>query len=111
PLLQKKLMSVFHYALKPSGFLILGSSETIGSHSDLFALADKGHHVYSKKVTFAHVSMDFPKQGHVARRDEPAPKAPSDLRPGASILNEANRLILTRYSPPGVVVDPDWNIV
>src|SRR5207253_8241390 len=36
PLLQKKLMSVFHYALKPNGFLLLGASETIGSHSDLF---------------------------------------------------------------------------
>src|SRR5205807_9817797 len=41
PLLQKKLMSVFHYALKPTGFLVVGSSETIGPHSDLFALWDK----------------------------------------------------------------------
>src|SRR5205085_4685590 len=35
--LQKKVFPLFHYALKPNGFLLLGSSETIGTFSELFA--------------------------------------------------------------------------
>src|SRR5262249_48191147 len=47
--LQKKVMTVFHYALKPTGFLMLGHSETVGSYSDLFSVADKRHRVFQKK--------------------------------------------------------------
>jgi chemotaxis methyl-accepting protein methylase len=37
PEVQKKLMPVFHYSLRPDGILFLGSAETIGSFTDLFA--------------------------------------------------------------------------
>jgi len=49
PPLQKKLLPIFHYALKPSGLLMLGSSETIGAFSDLFVLVDKKEKIYTKK--------------------------------------------------------------
>ena len=42
PVLQKKLMTVFHYALKPAGFLMLGRAETIGPHADLFRWSTSG---------------------------------------------------------------------
>ena len=48
--LQKKVMPVFHYALRPDGLLLLGSSETIGSAADLFSLMDKRNKVYAKKA-------------------------------------------------------------
>jgi two-component system CheB/CheR fusion protein len=38
---QNKIMHAFHYALKPTGYLILGKSESIGSASDLFEQLDK----------------------------------------------------------------------
>ena len=37
PELQKKLLPLFHYSLNPGGFLFLGSAETIGDFTDLFA--------------------------------------------------------------------------
>src|SRR5262245_3061718 len=39
--LQRKLLPIFHYALKPGGVMFLGTSETIGSASDLFDPLDK----------------------------------------------------------------------
>ena len=39
--LQKKLLSVFHYALNPTGFLVLGQAETVGAQATLFSLVDK----------------------------------------------------------------------
>ena len=48
--LQKKLIPTFHYALKPDGFLFLGTSESIGGFTDLFEPADRKHKIYSRKA-------------------------------------------------------------
>ncbi len=50
--LQKKVMPVFHYALKPNGYLVLGTAESIGIFADLFATADIKYRIYEKK--FSH---------------------------------------------------------
>ena len=82
PQLQKKLMNVFHYALKSTGFLVLGASETIGSHSDLFSLTDKQHKAYSKKMSGVRMNMDFP-MGQVSQAADTARKPPAELPRGA----------------------------
>ena len=48
PALQHKILPVFHFALKPSGLLLLGASETIGHSTNLFNARDKAMKVYSK---------------------------------------------------------------
>jgi two-component system CheB/CheR fusion protein len=47
--LQKKLFRLFHYALKPGGYMFLGSSESIGASSDLFAAVDRRSKIYVRK--------------------------------------------------------------
>jgi PAS domain S-box-containing protein len=46
--LQRRVLPVFHYALKSTGFLWLGQAESIGNLSDHFSLLDKKHKIYSK---------------------------------------------------------------
>ena len=41
PALQERLLPVFHFALNPGGFLVLGLAETVGPFGDLFELADR----------------------------------------------------------------------
>ena len=48
--LQKKLLSVFHYALNASGFLVLGQAETVGAHATLFSLVEKKYRIHRKKT-------------------------------------------------------------
>ncbi|HXU82805.1 MAG TPA: PAS domain-containing protein, partial [Polyangia bacterium] len=108
--LQRKVIEVFHYALRAGGFLVLGRSETIGLHAELFALADKRFKVYRKKPGTAAAELDF-------SPPLPAPLAPRrqypavDPRPDADVQGEANRVILDRYGPPGVIVDSNLRIV
>ena len=47
--LQKKVISLFHYALNPGGFLFLGSSETVGEAGDFFAEMDRKSKLYQRK--------------------------------------------------------------
>ncbi len=47
--LQNRIIPLFHYALKPGGFLFLGSSETAGDFGDMFAVFDKKAKLYRRK--------------------------------------------------------------
>ncbi|HEY2586444.1 MAG TPA: chemotaxis protein CheB [Tepidisphaeraceae bacterium] len=111
PMLQRKLMTVFHYALRATGYLMLGQAETIGVHSDLFAIADKRYKLFSKKVSVPRMDMMFPALDRAHARPEVVRRAIPDARTGATVQTEANRQVLARYAPPGVIVDADLQIV
>jgi two-component system CheB/CheR fusion protein len=108
--LQKKLLSVFHYALNPSGFLVLGQAETVGAQATLFSLADKKFRIHRKKESSGLLSMTFPVDYAVAGL--PRKKAPPEPAGAEKALQtEVSRVILDRYAPAGVVIDGDMQIV
>lgn len=47
---QRRLLEVFHYALKPNGLLFLGKSESIELHKELFADLDKKAKLYKRQA-------------------------------------------------------------
>jgi two-component system, chemotaxis family, CheB/CheR fusion protein len=110
PAMQKKLMTIFHYALRPNGFLVLGAAETVGPHSDLFTVADKKHRVYVKKVVDHVPEFHFPVDYALA-----APRLATRAQYlGASVTSiqdEANRLVLEKFGPPGVLVGPNLQVI
>jgi two-component system CheB/CheR fusion protein len=108
--LQKRLMGIFHYALRNTGFLLLGSAETVGSGADYFNIVDKRHKLYAKKITTDSADVGFSMGEYVRARAASAKPLSSESRP-TTIQSEANHIILSRYSPAGVVVDEDLQIV
>jgi two-component system CheB/CheR fusion protein len=108
--LQRKLLSVFHYALNLHGYLMLGQAETVGAQATMFSIADKKFRIHRRKESSELPSMTFPVDHAVAglprRKASPEP-------PGAekALQMEVSRIILDRYAPAGVVVDGDLQIV
>jgi two-component system CheB/CheR fusion protein len=49
PPLRSRLIPMFHHALKPSGVLMLGESESIGAFGELFAAMDKKHRIFGRR--------------------------------------------------------------
>ena len=47
--LQKRLISLFHYALTPAGMLFLGTSETLGDFAHLFTVLDRRAKLFQRK--------------------------------------------------------------
>ena len=106
--LQKKVLSLFHYALRPDGYLLLGSSETVGDFADLFGVVDRKNKIYRKKATRVRPTIDFamskeqqPQRNH---REEGA-RAPK------SAFYEADRLLLSRFTPSGVVINENMEVL
>jgi two-component system CheB/CheR fusion protein len=109
--LQRKLMSTFHYALKPLGFLMLGNAETIGPQSDLFLVVDKKHKLYAKRITDQRDDLAFRTDGSPTHVHEPARRAGPRERAPSTVQHVTDRLLLQRYSPPGVIIDGDLKII
>ncbi len=113
PPLQKKLLPIFHYALKPTGFLVLGDFETIGEFDNIFSVANKRLKIYSKKPMVPRTPLDFSMKygielGHVNRLEA---RPIEGLVPEQAIFKEADRILLTKYSPATVVVNSDLEII
>jgi len=107
---QQRLISVFHYALNPHAFLVLGQAETVGSQVGLFSLIEKKFRIYRKKVAGrapVAISVDYSPPALSQKR------APQGKPPAAeqALQSEVSRIISDRYAPPGVVIDSDLQIV
>jgi two-component system CheB/CheR fusion protein len=110
--LQDKVYELFHYALKPQGYLFLGSAESIQRASGLFHDVDKAHCLY-QRVSPAHGPArlpDFPLSpeglGPIPRPD------PQAVRPQqAASRAEQHRQALEAQAPPSLLVDVDFTIV
>ena len=106
--LQKKVLPLFHYALKPGGILVLGSAETTGEFANLFAPLDKKTHVF-KRIDQDTRSpwLSFPTRS-TANHPEAASGRP-DYRDSIEYLTD--QLIQQRFSPAAVLVNGDGDIL
>ena len=115
PALQQKILQNCHYALKPQGFLWLGTSETAGTDSPLFSRIDAKNKLYSKKNS--HVRFPFDMTIGRDRRDTRAFAQEGNSMHEASntrestAQKEADTLLLEHYVPASVVIDADMEIL
>lgn len=49
---QARVLNIFQMALKPSGFLFMGSSESLGVFTDAFNVVSAKHKIYTRKQSF-----------------------------------------------------------
>jgi two-component system CheB/CheR fusion protein len=108
--LQKRLISVFHYALKTPGFLVLGKAETAGFGDELFTPIDKKQRIYLRRPVETGRHTLFPSDQEPHRRPETVGLRPAE-RGQPSIIGQANQYMLDHYTPPGVLVDGNLHIV
>jgi two-component system CheB/CheR fusion protein len=107
--LQRKVMSVFHYSLRQSGYLVLGNSETIGSFGDLFSVVDRKHKIYQKRPASNRLTIDF--ESAAPRERSERVRMSEENVSSTNVFREADRVMLSRYSPPGVLIDENMHVV
>src|SRR5208283_5102235 len=108
--LQRKVWSILQYALKPTGFLVLGPSESVGTLSESFHQVERTHKIYYMRPAAGAPALPLAEgrrtEGGVAIRERT-----DDRRTAPDVLREADRLVLAEHGPPGVVIDDDMNII
>jgi two-component system CheB/CheR fusion protein len=114
--LQKRVIPIFHYALNPTGFLMLGSTEgLLGAGSELFEMADKKHKIFRKRLVSSPVSFGFSVEKQEQPNGEPPamapPKSQETIKIPMELQREADRLLLARYVPPAVLINEHLEIL
>jgi two-component system, chemotaxis family, CheB/CheR fusion protein len=108
--LQKKVLAAFHYALNPGGYLLLGSSESVEAGSEAFRQIDKKHKVYSRLLTSARAHLEF--SPSELAEDPVRVRRPGLIsQPDMDVGREADRIVLSRYSPPGVLINSSFDVL
>jgi two-component system CheB/CheR fusion protein len=113
PTLQQRLIPLLHYSLRGEGILWLGSSETIGTHRDLFEMVDSHHKIYRKKRSSREMEamLTLPRWRPNAARDEVTGETAQPRAMPIDPQREADRLLLARFAPPAVVVNDELEIM
>ena len=94
PLLQKKVLPILHYALSPSGYLMLGRSESIGEFANLYSLVDKNSRIFSKKTSATLLHFDG-ERAPIREKADVKKKAEGQAAGGTDIQKEADSIILS----------------
>ena len=115
PVLQNKIVSLFHYALRPEGFLVLGTSEGIGSATNLFATLDRTRKIFAKKATAARQTVSFSLSNPGDRTEIGPVRLPSKQTDSTwnylEAQKEFDRRVLSQYAPATVFVNDDLEII
>jgi two-component system CheB/CheR fusion protein len=112
--LQRYLASLFHYALKPGGYLFLGPSESFAGPPDLFRVVDKKHRIFERNEMLRAAPPRIPQQ--LPAGPAPAKAAPGSAPPHraggrAELVQSLERLLLESYAPAWVIVNTQSEVV
>lgn len=114
--LQRRVIPVFHYALRPGGFMILGNAEGLfGTGAELFDLADKKNKIYRKRAVASPIHFGFSverKETLMPREATPAQTKEAESAKGpVDVQKEADRVLLAKFAPATVVVNEHLDIL
>ena len=105
---QTDVLKIFHYSLRPGGFLLLGTSETIDD-GELFRTVSKEHSLYRRGT------LQFPEPRvpafPVERRDRVEASVPAGTSAGPQQYEPMHRSLLEQYAPPSALIGPDGQLV
>jgi two-component system CheB/CheR fusion protein len=109
--LQKHVLPLFHYALRPGGYLFLGTSETLAGLDDYFTPINRKWKLFQhdgKQIdATSRVSLsDIP---FFSFRNQPSSR-PTPVEP-VSISTYARDLLLAEFTPPCVIVTSDDEVL
>ena len=104
---QDRVLRTFHYALRPGGFLMLGTSENVTRHNKLFAVTNQKLRIFQRREGLSPAAM--PSAGAFAHPANEAGNAPPP-RMENGVERSVQRL-MERHAPAYVVVDRDHDVL
>jgi len=107
--LQRRLVPLFHYALKPGGWLLLGPSEGLAVHQELFARADPTQRLLRRQE--AAPLLPEPPLAVPDATGTPRAPDPSSPEPAAPLPQAFERVLLAEYAPACAVVNETGDVL
>ena len=107
--IQQRVLETFHFALKPGGYLVLGSSESAEAVDELFVAVDKKNRIYRARASVRSLPYHRAQHGAPTHLNLPEPRALASSARRQASLGDVHQRALAQFAPPSVVVDVDHN--
>lgn len=108
--LQKLLLPTFHYALNPEGLLFLGSSESVGTYSELFETLDVRWKIYRRKEVPTGLPH-LPAIGGKTENQAYAENEEKKVKHPPQVNRLIERLLINLFAPISIIIDHNGTIV
>lgn len=109
--LQERIISLFHYSLNLTGFLMLGTSESVKTASDLFTSVHESAKIYARKLTLTRPLFSFTTSSYPVVSAESQQRIVETITNNFDLAREIDQLISNRYAPVSVVVNDQMHIL
>jgi two-component system CheB/CheR fusion protein len=108
---QREILQMFHFALRPGGFLFLGSSESADACHELFTPVDKRNRIFRAKTgtPSSRRMPSMPRGGYVRTSISQPELTPREL-PKLSFA-DIHRRAIEQSAPPSMIVDTNADIL
>ncbi|MCB0195002.1 MAG: chemotaxis protein, partial [Anaerolineae bacterium] len=109
--IQEKVFELFHYAMRPSGYLFLGSSESTDPATNLFIAQRKKQRIFKRRDS-ASTGVRFPRLPLV-KTDNLSDETTKNQKPGSkttSLEDLYQAWTLKKYAPPRLIVNDNYEI-
>lgn len=111
PEVQNQVVPTFHYALRPGGYLFLGTSENVSQHSDLFTPIDKKARIFrAREDHLGRARIPFPLDELTRGSNPGRMRSPSTLK-GLSFKQTVESVVADAYAPAHIVVNREGDVV
>jgi two-component system, chemotaxis family, CheB/CheR fusion protein len=106
--IQERVVGTFHFALRPGGYLFLGTSESPDGASGLFQRIDASAHVYESRNVTSRIAIPLADSPIAVPRvpARPEPRATEKIAPA-----DLHQRLLEQYAPPSVIVTEDYAVI
>ncbi len=115
PALQRQVMLTFHYALESGGYILLGMSEGLRDYGDVFSSVDRKNKIYVKTGNNLPFHYESPRNyaltQHPALGHASTAESESNVWPELDLQRAADRIVLARFGPPGLIIDDRMNVL
>jgi two-component system CheB/CheR fusion protein len=108
PDIQKQVIPIFHYSLRPSGYLFLGTSENVGPFSDLFAPVDKSQRIFQARDHGATERLPAALYG---LRAPPSTPGGAQVSKSTPLRHLVEARVVEKFAPAHVVVNGEGDVV
>jgi two-component system CheB/CheR fusion protein len=113
--LQKRILPIFHYSIKPKGILFLGTSETIGQYNDLFKPIEKKWRIFRcyplPSSTHTHSAIDFHGVSPIYSSDQPDALPRLKETEDISAFKLVDTVLQQSNTPPCVIINNSGDII
>jgi len=109
-LLQRRVLSIFIYALQPNGCLLLGASESLGPLAEYFAVVDSKNRIFQRKLQTDRPQFELPPRR--VQGESSSPSIPGIKIDDATVIDRrADRMLLEEYVPSGFLLNDKYQVV